>query len=94
MVIMTVCSGWLGTVSTVARRIAVAPIRLYQRFISPVLPDACIYTPTCSQYAVEAIRVHGVLAGSWLAVRRILRCNPLHDGGYDPVPPGPVDRKD
>ncbi len=91
---MMVGFGLLDAASALARRIAVAPIRFYQRFISPVLPDACIYTPTCSQYAVEAIRVHGVFAGSWLAVRRILRCNPLHDGGYDPVPPGSVDRKD
>ena len=75
-----------GTWHTFARRVAVAPIRLYQRFISPMLPASCIYTPTCSQYAVEAIRRHGIVKGGWLAVRRIVRCNPLHAGGYDPVP--------
>ena len=54
--------------------------------MSPLLPDACIYIPTCSQYAVEAIEKHGVIYGMFLAARRILRCNPLHAGGYDPVP--------
>lgn len=75
-----------GSWRTGARRIAVAPIRFYQRVISPLLPASCIYTPTCSQYAVEAIGRHGIVKGGWLAVRRIVRCNPLHAGGYDPVP--------
>ena len=70
----------------VLRRVAIAPIRIYQQVISPLLPDACIYYPTCSQYAVQAIEKYGVLRGCWLAVRRIARCNPLHVGGYDPVP--------
>ena len=70
----------------VLRRVALAPIRIYQQVISPLFPDACIYYPTCSQYAVQAIEKHGVLRGCWLAVRRIARCNPLHVGGYDPVP--------
>ena len=64
----------------------VALIRLYQRFISPLLPAACIYRPTCSQYAIEAIRKFGVVRGMFLALRRIGRCHPLHTGGYDPVP--------
>lgn len=68
------------------RRVAVAPIRVYQRVISPLLPAACIYTPSCSQYAVEAIERYGIVKGAWLAVRRIVRCNPLHAGGFDPVP--------
>ncbi len=58
----------------VLRRVAIAPIRIYQQVISPLLPDACIYYPTCSQYAVQAIE------------KCIARCNPLHVGGYDPVP--------
>ena len=62
----------------VLRRVAIAPIRIYQQVISPLLPDACIYYPTCSQYAIQAIEKHGVLRGCWLAVRRIARCNPLH----------------
>ena len=61
-------------------------IRGYQRFISPILPDSCIYSPTCSQYAIEAISKYGAAKGTWLALRRILRCNPFHRGGYDPVP--------
>ena len=64
----------------------ISAIRFYQRVISPVLPDACIYNPTCSQYAIEAIEKYGVRKGCWLALRRIVRCNPLHVGGYDPVP--------
>ncbi len=68
------------------RMLFIAPIKVYQRFISPLLPASCIYTPTCSQYAVEAIKKYGVGKGSWLALRRIVRCNPLHSGGYDPVP--------
>ena len=68
------------------KRLAIAAIRGYQRRISPLLPDACIYIPTCSQYAVEAIGKYGVAKGCWLGARRILRCNPLHAGGYDPVP--------
>ena len=68
-------------------RILIAPIRLYQRFISPLIPPRCKYYPSCSQYAVEAIHVHGPLRGLGLAAWRLLRCNPLSDGGLDPVPP-------
>jgi putative membrane protein insertion efficiency factor len=70
-----------------ARRIATAPLRFYKRFISPWLPPACRFTPTCSEYAIEAIERHG-LYGFWLFVKRFLRCQPLCKGGYDPVPPG------
>ena len=68
------------------KRFCLAAIRGYQRYISPLLPDACIYIPTCSQYAVEAIEKYGVVKGCWLGMRRILRCHPFHAGGYDPVP--------
>ena len=61
-------------------------IRLYQRGISPYTPSVCRFTPTCSHYAVEALQKHGVVFGSLLALWRILRCNPLFHGGYDPVP--------
>ena len=67
-------------------RVLTAPILFYQRFISPLTPPACRFTPTCSQYALEAIRKHGPLKGGWLAVRRILRCHPWGGYGYDPVP--------
>lgn len=63
-------------------------IRTYQLTISPRFSNgACRFVPTCSQYAVEAIEIHGVFKGTLLAVRRILRCNPFFKGGYDPVPP-------
>ena len=62
-----------------------APIVLYQRLISPALPRRCKYEPTCSRYALEAIREYGVLRGVVLAAWRVLRCNPWSDGGYDPV---------
>ena len=62
-------------------------IRFYQRHISPHLPDMCRYYPTCSNYAIEAIEIHGAFKGTVLAVCRLLRCNQLFKGGYDPVPP-------
>ena len=62
-------------------------IAFYRGAVSPYLPNACRYTPTCSQYAQEAIREYGALRGGYLAARRLLRCNPFHKGGYDPVPP-------
>lgn len=61
-------------------------IRGYQAFVSPFLPSACRYTPTCSAYALEAVEKHGPLKGSFLALKRVLRCNPFSRGGYDPVP--------
>lgn len=62
------------------------PIIFYRRCISPMFPSCCRFTPTCSEYALEAIRKHGPLKGLWLAVRRILRCHPWGGSGYDPVP--------
>jgi hypothetical protein len=73
-------------------------IRLYQRTLSPALPVltlgrcGCRFSPTCSHYAAEAIRTHGALAGSALAAVRLVKCTPLHPGGFDPVPPRPVPR--
>ena len=61
-------------------------IRFYQQVISPHLGANCRYTPTCSAYAIQALQKHGLLKGSWLALRRILRCNPWGGSGYDPVP--------
>jgi len=61
-------------------------IRGYQKLISPVLPAACRYHPSCSQYAFEAVRIHGPIRGPWLALRRLLRCHPWAPGGPDPVP--------
>lgn len=71
---------------SLAARLLLVPIHLYRRFISPALPPACRFTPTCSQYAVEALTRHGAFKGSWLAIRRLGRCHPWHPGGEDPVP--------
>jgi putative membrane protein insertion efficiency factor len=68
------------------RKALILVIRGYQLWISPLLPSACRYYPTCSAYAVEAIEKHGAVSGSWLALRRITRCHPFRSGGYDPVP--------
>ena len=68
-----------------ARALFTAPIRLYQRFVSPALPARCKYHPTCSEYAVQAVRSYGILKGTVLAVWRVLRCNPWSRGGIDPV---------
>jgi putative membrane protein insertion efficiency factor len=67
------------------RSVALAVLRLYQRAISPAFPRRCKYHPTCSEYAVQAIRGYGLLRGSALAAWRLVRCNPLSHGGYDPV---------
>jgi len=69
----------------IARAVVSAPIVAYQRFVSPAIPRRCKYEPTCSRYAVEAIRRYGILRGLVLAGWRLLRCNPWSHGGYDPV---------
>ena len=74
-------------------RLLIAFLRLYQRAISPVLPAVfgpscgCRFAPSCSHYAIEAVHEHGAVAGSFLAIIRLLKCTPLHPGGFDPVPP-------
>ena len=79
--------GWLAELSParVARAVVLAPIVVYQRVLSPALPRRCKYEPSCSRYAVDAIREYGILRGLVLAAWRLLRCNPWSDGGYDPV---------
>lgn len=69
----------------IMKRLLIGLIHLYQRFISPLKKPSCRFYPTCSQYAAEAIEKKGVLRGLWLAFRRILRCHPFSEGGYDPV---------
>ena len=73
-------------VGTMIRWLLVMLVRFYQFAISPMLPPACRYYPSCSNYAIEALERHGALKGSWLAARRILRCHPFRPGGFDPVP--------
>jgi putative membrane protein insertion efficiency factor len=68
------------------RQILIALIKIYRYAISPYLAPSCRYTPTCSSYAIEAIQRFGVIRGSWMAMRRIGRCHPWHEAGYDPVP--------
>lgn len=77
-------SGWLGLPGRALRATAIGMIRFYQLGISPLLGPRCRFTPTCSQYAIEAIRQRGLLVGGWQATRRICRCHPWHPGGYDP----------
>ena len=72
--------------SRLLTRPLVALVRFYQRYISPLTPPSCRYTPTCSQYTVEALQKHGLFKGGWLAVKRIASCNPWGGSGYDPVP--------
>lgn len=67
-------------------RLLLALIRFYRGYISPMFPPVCRFTPTCSQYAIEAIQKYGAWRGGWLALKRICRCHPLGGSGYDPVP--------
>lgn len=68
------------------RRLLTLPIHFYRHCISPLTPPSCRFTPTCSEYAIEAIMRHGAIKGTWLALRRICRCHPWGGSGYDPVP--------
>lgn len=82
---------------TLLGRVAAAPLIallvVYQRVVSPLTPPTCRYYPSCSQYAVTALRRHGPLRGTWLAVRRLVRCHPWAPGGVDHVPPARVGRR-
>ena len=68
------------------KTVVLGVIKLYQRFVSPLLPPSCRFVPSCSRYAYEAIEKHGLLKGGWLGIKRISRCHPFNAGGYDPVP--------
>lgn len=75
-----------GVLSRTARAVAIAPIRFYKSLVSPLLPPSCRFQPTCSSYALTSIERFGVARGGWLAIKRIARCHPFSEGGYDPVP--------
>lgn len=74
------------------RKLLIGLIQLYRYTLSPFIGQHCRYSPTCSQYAIEAIRSHGCWRGSWLAIKRVGSCHPWHPGGYDPVPDSPEHR--
>tara|TARA_Y100001968_G_scaffold329655_1_gene379482 strand:+ start:1437 stop:1715 length:279 start_codon:yes stop_codon:yes gene_type:complete len=86
----------MARISTALRwlvvRLLQLPIVIYRYTLSPLLGPRCRYMPSCSAYALEALQVHGPIRGSWLAFRRITRCHPLREGGFDPVPP-PRDKR-
>lgn len=67
--------------------LALASLRFYKRRISPLLPPSCRFYPTCSEYMYEAIQVYGLFRGGWMGMKRVVRCNPMNPGGFDPVPP-------
>lgn len=69
--------------------LAIGLVYFYRGVISPILGPKCRFTPSCSEYAIEAIKEHGFVKGCWLSGKRLLKCHPLHAGGYDPVPPKP-----
>ncbi|PAJ75907.1 membrane protein insertion efficiency factor YidD [Pseudoalteromonas sp. NBT06-2] len=76
------------------KKILMLLIKSYQKFISPFLGSNCRFNPTCSSYAINAIELHGSVKGSWLTLKRIIKCHPLHSGGEDPVPGNPINLKD
>ena len=73
-------------IAGVPRTVLILLVRGYQIVLSPLLPASCRYYPSCSTYAIEALQRHGAICGGWLALRRLVRCNPFRPGGYDPVP--------
>ena len=68
------------------KKLLIACVKFYRRYISPLRPPSCRFTPTCSAYALEAIEKYGAAKGLWLSLKRISKCHPFHKGGYDPVP--------
>ncbi len=78
--------GIVKEIHNAAKQIFIFPIRIYKKIISPILPGSCRFTPSCSVYAIKAIEKHGIILGFFLAIYRIMRCNPFCKGGNDPVP--------
>jgi hypothetical protein len=79
--------------TSMARRLFIMLVRGYQLLISPFLGSNCRFYPTCSQYTIEAIELHGIFKGTWLGIRRISRCHPFHEGGVDPVPGSDLEKQ-
>ncbi|MHB0879159.1 MAG: membrane protein insertion efficiency factor YidD [Anaerolineae bacterium] len=80
------CGALASSASRLSVSVLLGLIRLYRRYVSPALPPSCRFYPSCSQYTYEAIQRYGALRGSWLGLKRLMRCHPLNPGGYDPVP--------
>ena len=80
-------------ISVALRKIPIGIIKIYQTVLSPMLGPTCRFHPSCSYYAIGAITEHGFIKGSWLSIKRILKCHPLNDGGYDPVPEKKQDKE-
>ncbi len=76
----------MDTINKILSRLLLLPIYFYRSCISPLFPPTCRYTPTCSQYAIEAIKKHGAIKGLWLTIKRVCHCHPWGGSGYDPVP--------
>jgi len=76
----------MSGLANIMSKLVLSLVRLYQIFISPILPPRCIHVPTCSEYMLESVQQHGAWYGLWLGVKRLLRCHPFAQGGYDPVP--------
>lgn len=76
----------LAFILAIPKNTLITVIKVYQKWISPMLGPNCRFNPSCSSYALQAIKLHGALKGSWLAAKRIVKCHPLHAGGDDPVP--------
>ena len=73
-------------ISNLLKHLIINIIKIYQRFISPFFPSSCKFSPSCSRYGIEAINKYGAIRGSFLTVKRVLKCNPWNNGGYDPIP--------
>lgn len=84
----------MATSYSLGTKILIAAVRFYQLAISPLIGPRCRFQPTCSNYAIEALKNHGVVKGGWLTLKRILKCHPLHEGGADPVPPNINNKKE
>ena len=84
----------MGTSHSFGTKILIALIKFYQVAIRPLLGSRCRFVPTCSCYGIEALKTHGLLKGSWLTLKRVLKCHPLSAGGFDPVPPKKINNND
>ena len=83
---MRIYQKFIKKTGAIISNLLIVPVKIYQLVISPILPPSCRYYPSCSQYAIQALQMHGPVKGMYLSTKRILSCNPFSKGGYDPVP--------